>query len=163
MKQGNHANTGFTLIEILVTVAIVGVMASVVLPMMELTVQRIKEQELRTALREIRGALDAYRIAGQEGRIVHSITSTGYPPDLITLVEGVVDAKSPDGKSKMYFLRRIPRDPFYMGSEWAAADEQWGIRSYGSSAEEPDEGEDVYDVYTLSEGTGLNGIAYRDW
>ncbi|MFZ2540274.1 MAG: type II secretion system protein [Gallionella sp.] len=163
MISSHRANTGFTLIEILVTVAIVGVMASVVLPMMELTVQRSKEQELRSALREIRGALDAYLVAGQEGRIAHSVTMSGYPPSLKTLVDGVTDARSPSGKSMIYFLRRIPRDPFYTDDESTAADEQWGIRSYGSSADEPDEGEDVYDVYTRSSGVGLNGIAYKDW
>lgn len=162
MNYSRRADTGFTLIEILVTVAIVGVMASVVLPMMELAVQRVKEQELRSALREIRGALDAYRTAVQEGRIAHSITSSGYPPSLKTLVEGVPDARSPDSKSIIYFLRRVPRDPFSLDSE-LSAEEQWGIRSYSSSADEPDEGEDVYDVYSRSSGVGLNGIAHRDW
>jgi len=162
MKLRQRADTGFTLIEILVTVAIVGVMASVVLPLIELTVQRDKEQELRSALREVRGALDAYRTAVQEGRIAHSATLSGYPPSLKTLVEGVSDARSPGGKSWIYFLRRIPRDPFTLDGD-LAAEEQWGIRSYSSSAEEPDEGEDVYDIYSRSSGVGLNGIAYRDW
>ena len=81
----------------------------------------------------------------------------------MTLVEGAVDVRSPSGKSMIYFLRRIPRDPFYTASEWTDAADQWGIRSYSSSADEPDEGEDVYDVYTRSEGVGLNGVAYRDW
>lgn len=153
---------GFTLIELLVTVAIVGVMASVVLPLMELTVQRVKEQDLRTALREIRGGLDAYREAVQEGRIMHSPTVSGYPPNLKTLVEGVDDARSPGGKLKIYFLRRIPRDPFAADNEEAAIN-QWGIRSYNSSADAPDEGEDVFDVYSRSTGVAINGVPYRDW
>jgi len=137
-------------------------MASVVLPMTELTVQRGKDQELRSALREIRGALDAYKLAVQEGRIAHSKTMSGYPPDLRVLVEGVADAKSANRDSKIYFLRRIPRDPFATDSE-LAAEEQWGLRSYSSSSDEPEEGDDVFDVYSRASGVGLNGIAYRDW
>jgi general secretion pathway protein G len=162
MKQIHRSNNGFTLIELLVTVAIVGVMASVVLPMMELVVQRGKEQELRTALREIRVALDAYHAAVLEGRILHSPTVSGYPPNLGILVEGVEDARSPSAKSRIYFIRRIPRDPFSLDRE-VSAEKQWGLRSYASSAETPDAGEDIYDVYSHSAGVGINGIAYRDW
>jgi len=162
MNRRKRINEGFTLIEILVTVVIVGVLASVVLPMAELTVHRVKDQELRSALREIRGALDAYRIAVQEGRIAHSESMSGYPPNLKVLVDGVTDARSPNRDIKIYFLRRIPRDPFAVDSE-LPAEEQWGLRSYSSSAEEPEEGDDVFDVYSRSSGLGLNGIPYRDW
>ena len=162
MTSHHHrVNAGFTLIEILVTVAIVGVMASITLPMMELTTQRVKEQELRSALREIRTALDAYRMAVQEGRITHSSSMSGYPTDLGALTKGIVDARNPND-SKIYFLRRIPRDPFSPDKD-LAAEEQWGLRSYSSSADEPEEGEDVFDIYSRSAGTGLNGIAYREW
>jgi len=157
-----RSSAGFTLVEILVTVAIVGVMASVVLPMAELTVQRGKDQELRSALRDIRGALDAYKLAVQEGRITHSETMSGYPPNLRVLVEGVSDEKSANRDSKIYFLRKIPRDPFATDSE-LAAEEQWGLRSYSSSSDEPEEGEDVFDIYSRASGVGLNGIPYRDW
>lgn len=162
MRRTHRSSQGFTLIELLVTVAIVGVMASVVLPMMELVVQRAKEQELRSALREIRGALDSYRAAVQEGRIVHSPTVSGYPPNLGVLVEGVEDARSPSAKIRIYFIRRIPRDPFSLDNE-ISAEKQWGLRSYSSSADAPEAGEDVYDVYSHSSGVGINGIAYRDW
>jgi len=162
MSYIHRSNKGFTLIELLVTVAIVGVMASVVLPMMELVVQRNKEHELHAALREIRGALDAYRAAVQEGRIAHSPAVSGYPPNLTILVEGVDDARSPGSKSRIYFLRRIPRDPFSSDNE-ITAEKQWGIRSYTSSADAPDAGEDVYDVYSRSSGVGMNGLAYKDW
>lgn len=162
MSQGFQRYAGFTLIEILVTVAIVGVMASVVLPMAELAVHRTKDQELRSALREIRGALDAYRIAVQEGRIAHSESMSGYPPNLKVLVDGVVDARSPNRDSKIYFLRRLPRDPF-AADNGLPAEEQWGLRSYDSSADEPAEGDDVFDVYSRSDGVGLNGIPYREW
>jgi general secretion pathway protein G len=162
MNLRRRTYAGFTLIEMLVTVAIVGVMASVVLPMMELSVQRTKEQELRVALREIRGALDAYRVAVQEGRIASSSSLSGYPASLKILVEGVTDARSVDSKSRVYFLRRVPRDPFATESE-LPPDKQWGIRSYSSTADDPEEGEDVYDVYTRAAGVGMNGISYREW
>jgi len=162
MSHIHRLGRGFTLIELLVTVAIVGVLASVVLPMMELVVQRNKEQDLRIALREIRSGLDAYRLAVQEGRVAHSPTVSGYPPSLNSLVEGVEDARSPSSKSRIYFIRRIPRDPFSTETD-STTDKQWGIRSYASSANSPDEGEDVYDVYSRSSGVGLNGVAYRDW
>lgn len=161
---------GFTLIELMMTVAIVGLMASVALPMAELAVQRHKEQNLRTALRDIRNAIDAYRQATEDGRIQGSSQGgnqssknlAGYPPSLQALVDGVVDAQSPDGKAKIFFLRRIPRDPF--ASDPTIVDEEtWGKRSYASSADNPEPGEDVFDVYTLATGTGLNGIAYRKW
>jgi len=162
MKALHRTNTGFTLIELLVTVAIVGVMASVVLPMMELVVQRNKEHELRAALREIRGGLDAYRAVVQEGRLAHPPTVSGYPPNLAILVEGVEDARSPSAKSRIYFLRRIPRDPFSLDKD-LSAEKQWGLRSYASTADEPDEGEDVYDVYSRTPGVSISGVAYRDW
>jgi len=152
---------GFTLIELLVTVAIVGMQASIALPMTELAVQRSKEQELRIALREIRTAIDAYRKVWDEGRIQKGVDDSGYPKSLEVLVEGVEDAKSPV-RSKIYFLRRVPRDPMSRDTRSAAA-ETWGKRSYKSPPDDPQEGEDVYDVYSLSQKTGLNGVPYREW
>ena len=159
-QRGRH--TGFTLIELIMTVAIVGLMATVALPLAEVTVQRHKEQELRTALRDIRNAIDAYHQAIEDGRIQGATSLSGYPPTLQILVDGVADTRSPDGKTKIYFLRRIPRDPFFTDAS-AADDETWGKRSYVSSAENPEDGEDVFDVYTTDTGTGLNGIVYRKW
>ncbi|BCB27608.1 type II secretion system pseudopilin PulG [Sulfurimicrobium lacus] len=157
-----RAPAGFTLIELVVTVAIVGLLASVALPMMELVVQRDKEQELRLDLRQIRSAIDAYKEAVDEGRVKTSMQQTGYPPTLNVLVEGVPDQTDPDGKRMIYFLRRIPRDP--MSDDPANTnDETWGKRSYASSADSPEAGDDVYDVYSLSSGVGLNGISYKDW
>jgi general secretion pathway protein G len=152
---------GFTLIELLVTVAIVALLASIAVPLAQVSVKRSHEQELRVALREIRGALDAYRQAVQDGRILNQQES-GYPPSLQVLVEGVPDAGSPDRKRRIYFLRRIPRDPFAADANLSDA-ETWGKRSYASPPDDPQEGDDVFDVYSKAAGLGLSGIAYRDW
>ena len=144
---------GFTLIELLVTVAIVAVLASVALPLNELVAQRAKEQDLRRALREIREAIDAYKQASDEGRIAKKIGESGYPRRLEDLVEGVEDQKSPK-KERIYFLRRLPPDP--LGDEW-------GRRAYASPPDDPTPGEDVFDVYSLSDRVGLNGRPYKQW
>ncbi len=153
---------GFTLVEVVVTVAIVGLLASVALPMAELSVQRDKEHELRLALREIRTALDTYRQAVSEGKVARVMGASGYPASLKVLVDGVPDASSPDKSKMIYFLRRIPRDP--MSDDRTRTDEEtWGKRSYASSADSPAEGDDVFDVYSQSQLVGLNGIPYREW
>jgi general secretion pathway protein G len=152
---------GFTLIEMVITVAIVAVLASIALPLNELVAQRAKEQDLRRALREMREAIDAYKQAFDEGRIPKRVGESGYPKRLEDLVTGVEDQKSPK-KEKMYFLRRVPRDPFAADVQLASAD-TWGKRSYASPPDEPQEGEDVFDVFSRSEGIGINGRPYREW
>lgn len=155
------AANGFTLIELLITVAIVALLAAMVLPVGELAVQRGREQDLRAALRDIRAAIDAYKQAVDEGRVTRKADESGYPKALEQLAEGVIDAKSPDQR-KIYFLRRLPRDPMASDPHLSAA-ETWGKRSYKSPPENPQAGEDVFDVYSLSKGVGLNGIPYRQW
>ena len=152
---------GFTLIEMVVTVAIVALLASIAMPLTEVVVKRGKEQELRRALREIRAAIDTYKQATEDGRISRAPGESGYPKSLDALVEGVTDARSPKGE-KIYFLRRIPRDPFAAEPSLSAT-ATWGRRSYASPPDEPQEGDDVFDVYSRTSGNGLNGIAYRQW
>ncbi|MFJ3487509.1 type II secretion system protein [Pseudomonas sp. NPDC090202] len=167
--NSQRTSRGFTLIEMVVTLAIVGLLASIAAPLTETVIRRGKEQELRTALYQIRDALDAYKRAADAGRIEKSATSNGYPANLKVLVDGVRDLKSAKG-AKMFFLRRIPRDPlasanagssFSKGKHEAVDD--WGLRSYDSPAQNPRDGEDVFDVYSKAKGRGLNGIAYSEW
>jgi general secretion pathway protein G len=147
-------NRGFTFIELMITVAIMALLASIALPLAEVTVQRNKEKDFRHALREIRGAIDAYKRAADEGTIERPADTTGYPATLAVLAEGVADKRKTDG-TKVYFLRRVPADPL--------SGEDWGLRSYASSATEPQPGKDVFDVYSRSQEKGLNGVPYREW
>ena len=157
----NITAKGFTLIELVVAVAIVSILAAAALPMNELVVQRAKEQDLRRALRDIRTAIDAHKQASDEGRIVKKTGESGYPKKLEELAEGVEDQKAPK-RDKIYFLRRIPRDPFATDSALSDA-ATWAKRSYASPPDEPREGEDVFDVYTTATGKGINGRPYREW
>ena len=159
--QARRAANGFTLIELLVTLAILALLGTLVLPVAEVTVQRRDEQELRRALREIRAGLDAYKKAGDEGRVSKATDASGYPERLELLVEGVPDLRSPK-QANIYFLRRLPRDPFNPDAELSDA-ATWGKRSYASEPDEPKEGDDVYDVYSTSQRIGLNGIPYNKW
>jgi general secretion pathway protein G len=156
---------GVTLIELVVAVAILAVLAMAVFPVARMSVKRVKELELRYNLRVIRKAIDDYY--EQYGKIAKTLpvkpgtaTESGYPPNLNVLVEGVDDLKG-TGK-KLYFLRRIPRDPFNPNKDLKPED-TWGKRSYASDYDNPQEGEDVYDVYSLSEERALDGTYYKDW
>jgi len=153
---------GFTIIELVITVAIISLLATAVVPSAQLMYQRQREGELRTSLRTIRAALDAYKQATDAGRIKRKADQSGYPPDLQSLVDGVDDAASGKEGVKIYFLRRLPRDPFWPDATTPAAD-TWGLRSYASPPDDPQPGDDVYDVHSRASRTGLNGVPYRDW
>ena len=152
---------GFTFIELMITLAIMATLAMVAVPMTQVTVQRLKERELRGALIEIREALEAYKRAADGGRIKLSVGDSGYPKKLEELVEGVPDQKSAR-KQNIYFLRRLPRDPFALRSDVAAAD-TWYKRAYSSPPDNPTEGEDVFDVSSRSSKVGLNGVPLNLW
>ena len=152
---------GFTLIELVITLAIIGLLATAAMPLAQLVAQREKEADLRTALRDIRTAIDAYRVAAQTGHIKQELGASGYPPDLKSLYAGVEDVSS-EKKVNLYFLRRVPRDPFFPDAN-VAAEETWGLRSYQSPPEDPQPGDDVFDVYSQSGSKGLNGVPYREW
>lgn len=155
---------GFTMIELLVVLAVLSVLAMAALPVAELTARRAKERELKAALLEIRQALDAYKRAHGQGRVLdvaqRPAPLSGYPPSLQSLVDGVVDAKDP-ARGRLYFLRRVPVDPLARGG--SAGSVAWGLRSYASPPDRPEPGDDVYDVYSLAPGMGLDGTPYRDW
>jgi len=158
MTRRHRAIAGFTLVEMMVVLSILSVLALMSLPLAELAVTRQKEKELRHALVEIRDAIDAYKQAVDKGQLV-SMTGSGYPASLDVLSDGVPDVKA--NGAKRYFMRRIPRDPF--APEDVPAAKTWGLRSYDSPPDKPRAGADVFDVYSLSDRRGLNGVPLRQW
>ena len=150
---------GFTFIELLVVTTILLILASAVMPLARVTVQRQREMELRRYLREMRVAIDKFKDAADAGAIGAfdiKAGSEGYPPDLDTLVEGVSVVNDQSGR-KLKFLRKVPIDPITRSTEW-------GLRSY---QDKPDStswgGQNVFDVYTKSTATALDGTKYKDW
>lgn len=161
MSASRSRSRGFTLVEMLAVVAIVGVLAAAAQPLLLWAHKREKEYALRHALRTLRDALDDYHRATREGRISTPPGGNGYPRDLRQLVEGVPLAGQPDSGKRLYFLRRIPRDPL---ADLALPPEQtWGLRSYDSPPQAPRQGDDVYDVHSLSPGRAIDGSLYRSW
>jgi general secretion pathway protein G len=147
---------GFTLIELIITVFIVSILVGVAVPLARNSIKRQKEIELREDLREMRTAIDKYKDASDRGFIPMKIDTEGYPETLKVLVEGV-DVNGTVGK-KMKFLRRIPIDPMTNSTDW-------GLRSYQDDPKNSSSwgGQDVFDVYTKSQGTALDGTKYKDW
>ncbi|GAB2882997.1 type II secretion system protein [Uliginosibacterium flavum] len=152
---------GFTLIEIVIVVAIIGILVSVAVPVASLVNQRARESELRLALRQIRSAIDAYKEAADAGLIAKGADESGYPRSLDELVGGKADITQASGR-QIYFLRRLPRDPMNPERALPAAS-TWGQRSYASPPDNPQAGKDVFDVYSLSDKVGLNDVAFREW
>ena len=155
-----RAQGGFTLIEVVITLALIGLLAAIAAPLTETVIRRGKEQELKTALYQLRDAIDAYKRAYDAGYIEKNLAASGYPPSLDVLVEGVRDVRSAKG-AKFFFLRSIPQDPLHPARN--DHETPWGLRAYDSPADSPRSGEDVFDVYSMAPGKGLNGIAYSQW
>lgn len=154
---------GFTLVELLVTLAILGIAASVMLPLASVVAQRQKEAELRTALISIRTALDRYKAAADSGQIDKPTGSSGYPPNLDVLAGGVPrSAAAGMNATPLVFLRRVPRDPFHPDRSVPAA-QTWNARSYGSAPDDFRAGADVFDVSSQSEQAALDGSKLKDW
>lgn len=156
------------MIELLVVMAVLGILGAAVLPLSETLVTAQKERALKQALWEIRDAIDLYKTYGDDGLIKNTSAGSGYPPDLHALVAGSPQSTGSAGTTgpvsstqRHYFLRRLPRDPF--ADPTLAPERTWGLRSYASPPDKPQAGADVYDVYSLSNGTALDGSKYREW
>jgi len=145
-------STGFTLIELIVATAILVILTGLAVPMARISIKRERERELRRDLWELRDAIDRYKDAADRGGFQIKVGSEGYPPDLDTLVNGV-DV----GGKKLRFLRKIPTDPMTGNTEW-------GLRSMQDDPTSDSwGGQNVFDVFTKSQGTGIDGTPYKDW
>lgn len=159
--RGVSMSRGFTMIELLVVMAVLGVLAAAIMPLGETLVTAQRERDLRAALREIRGALDDYKRAMDRSPTASMADTSGYPPSLKALVEGVPDTRVQAKGKTLYFLRAIPRDPF--ADPKLAAEQTWRLRSYASPADRPEPGADVYDVHSSSDAKALDGTYYAHW
>jgi general secretion pathway protein G len=151
MQRWRDAESGLTLVELIIVVAILGILAGAAVPIARFQVKREKEKELRRDLWEMRDAIDAYKDAADKGAFVTKVDSFNYPPDLDTLVKGEDVADK-----KLKFLREIPVDPMTNSTEW-------GTRSMQDEERGDGGGENVFDVYTKSDGTALDGTKYSTW
>jgi general secretion pathway protein G len=168
MRVRSH-QAGFTFVELVVTLALIGLLATASLPLYEVTSTRMREAELREALRTIRAGLDAYKAAVDAGTLPKVAGDSGYPASLEMLTE----PQEPAGKHEAGFgaaepsrrvviLRRLPRDPFFPNAEVPAA-QTWNTRGYGSRSDDPQPGADVFDVASSSTRVGLDGTPYSSW
>ncbi len=154
MLRLRRGELGFTLAELVMVTALIALLSTMVLPVAKFTVKRRKEAELRLSLRLMRNAIDDYKRLSDQGLIPITLGGEGYPEDLEVLVEGI---ELVGQETKRRFLRRIPRDPM-------TGEQEWGKRSYQDDFDSTSwGGENLYDVYSLSDGTALDGTKYEDW
>lgn len=154
---------GFTIIELLVTLALLGIAAAAVLPLAAMSEARAKEAELRVALRTIRTAIDSYKLASDSGLIDKPTGSSGYPPTLDALALGVPRSSTYGLDARpVIFLRQVPRDPFFE-DKGVPASQTWNVRSYGTPPGTWGSGADVFDVGSMSSRTAIDGTSLRDW
>jgi len=158
---------GFTFIELVITLALVGLMSMFAVPLYEMTTTRMKESELRQALRIIRTGIDAYKAATDAGTLARETGASGYPPTLEKLtesleVQGKRDLTGTLSTQRMVILRKLPRDPFNTDPE-TPAELTWNVRAYASRPDDPQPGDDVFDVSSKSGRTALDGSAYASW
>ncbi|MFQ6404423.1 prepilin-type N-terminal cleavage/methylation domain-containing protein [Methylophilus sp. 'Pure River'] len=159
LSLSSRKHYGFTLVELLVTLALLALLVTSASPVLQLNTKREKERELKRALWQIRDALDAYKDAVDQGLIKKTAEGSGYPPNLAILVTGVENAQDTK-KKKLFFLRRIPRDPFAADTEQNNAG-TWRIRAYDGALDEM--AQDVYDVSSRSPAMGINQQPYSEW
>jgi general secretion pathway protein G len=153
LHRRHASQRGFTLMELIVAATILAVLTMMALPLARVTIQREREKELRTDLWEMRDAIDRYKDAAEQGKFQTKVDSQNYPPDLDTLVKGV----EAQGGKKIRFLRSIPMDPMTKSKEW-------GMRSMQDDADSDSwGGQNIFDVYTKSDGTALDGTKYKNW
>ena len=161
VKKSLGTERGLTLIELVIVVAIIGILASAVAPLANISKKRAKEFELKRSLRILRSGIDRYKKAYVDKKIDNEIGRSGYPESLLELIEGVKDVKDPGGRM-IYFLRRLPRDPMNM-NEFISAGETWEIRAYENEPGDFSGGEDIYDIRSSSDEIALDGTAYKEW
>ncbi|MDT8316413.1 MAG: type II secretion system protein [bacterium] len=161
VKKNLLTERGLTLIELVIVIAIIGVLASAVAPLANISKKRAKEFELKRSLRILRSAIDRYKNAYDNKNIDNEIGRSGYPESFLELIEGVKDAKDPEGRM-IYFLRRVPRDPMNM-NEFISPEETWEIRAHDNEPDDFSGGEDIFDIRSSSDDIALDGTAYKDW
>ncbi|MDD5543479.1 MAG: type II secretion system protein [Acidobacteriia bacterium] len=154
-RSSARSTSAYSVVELIVAFTILSILVSAALPLLRVSIQRQRETDLRRALREMRDAIDRYKIASDQNLIEKKLDTEGYPPDLQTMVDGVPMLNTVDKKLK--FLRRIPKDPMTGTTDW-------GLRSYQDDPESTSwGGQNVFDVYTKSTATALDGTKYSDW
>lgn len=160
-RQKNPLVRGFTIVELLVVMAILGILSVAIMPLSEMLVISQKERELKQALWEIRGAIDEYKkvVTSVDNALQNS--SAGYPPNLQILVDGITHPKPEASGRHVYFLRTMPRDPF--ADKALPADKTWRLRSFTSPSEKPEPGAEVFDVHSSSDAEALDGSRYAKW